>query len=92
MYVSCGAVSDGHDYVAQAAEKGAAAVVVQKDVAVDGSVAVIRTEDTRLALAEMSAAYFGHPAMGTDYHRHHRDKGKDDRHIYGALHLRAFRL
>lgn len=58
----CGAVSDGHDYVAQAAEKGAAAVVVQKDVAVDGSVAVIRTEDTRLALAEMSAAYFGHPA------------------------------
>jgi UDP-N-acetylmuramoyl-L-alanyl-D-glutamate--2,6-diaminopimelate ligase len=44
------------------AEKGAAAVIVEKEVPVPENVTVIRTEDTRLALAVMSAAYFGHPA------------------------------
>jgi len=57
-----GAVSDGHVYAAAAAEKGAAAVIVEKDVDVPSSVAVIKTADTRLALAEASAAYFGYPA------------------------------
>lgn len=58
----CGAVSDGHQYIPQAVEKGAAAVIVQKDVKVDDSLTVLKVEDTRLALAETSAAYFGHPA------------------------------
>ncbi len=57
-----GLVSDGHSYVAQAAEKGAAAVIVEKDVEVDASVTVLRVENTRLALAQTAAAYFGHPA------------------------------
>ncbi|MCD7981033.1 MAG: UDP-N-acetylmuramoyl-L-alanyl-D-glutamate--2,6-diaminopimelate ligase [Clostridiales bacterium] len=57
-----GAVSDGHRYAAQAAEKGAAAVIAEKDVEVPASLTVIRVADTRVALAEMSAAYFGYPA------------------------------
>ena len=57
-----GAVSDGHKYAADVAAKGAAAVVVEKDVEVPADVTVIRVQDTRYALALMSAAYFGYPA------------------------------
>ena len=57
-----GAVSDGHQYIPDVAAKGAAAVVVERDVEVPVNVTVIRVEDTRYALALMSAAYFGYPA------------------------------
>lgn len=57
-----GAVSDGHAYAADAAEKGAAALLVQEDVSVSASVTVLKVPDTRYGLALASAAWFGHPA------------------------------
>ena len=57
-----GAVSDGHQFAADVAAEGAAAIVVEKDVEVPEEVTVIKTADTRYALALMSAAYFGYPA------------------------------
>lgn len=57
-----GAAFDGHKFVGQVAEQGAKAVVVERDVEVPEGVTVIRFDDTRRALAEMSAAYFGYPA------------------------------
>ena len=57
-----GAVVDGHEFVAEVVSKGASAVVVEKDVEAPEGVTVIRVEDTRYALALMSAAYFGYPA------------------------------
>lgn len=57
-----GAVSDGHSYIEDVAGKGAAAVVVEKEVEAPENVTVIRVPDTRYALALMSAAYFGYPA------------------------------
>lgn len=57
-----GAVSDGHAYVQEVADKGAAAVIVEKDVEAPEDLTVIRVEDTRYALALMSCAYFGYPA------------------------------
>lgn len=66
-----GAVSDGHKYIKNVVEKGASAVVVQKgtdlnevlpDFKIPENVTVIETEDTRYALALMSAAYFDYPA------------------------------
>lgn len=57
-----GAAFDGHEFAAQAAEQGAAALVVEKEAAVPEGITVIRVQNTRLALAEMSAAYFGYPA------------------------------
>ena len=57
-----GAVSDGHQYVKDVAERGAAAVIVEKDVEVPEGLTVIKVENTRYALALMSAAYFGYPA------------------------------
>ena len=57
-----GAVSDGHKFIPDVVSRGAAAVVVERDVQVPENVTVIRADDTRYALALMSAAYFGYPA------------------------------
>lgn len=59
-----GYVTDGHTFAKEAVEKGVAVLVVEKDVEVpaDSAVTIIRVEDTRYAMAFISAAYFGHPA------------------------------
>jgi len=57
-----GVRGDGHSFISQAISQGARAVVVCKDIEIPEDVTVLYTEDTRLALALMSAAYFGHPA------------------------------
>ena len=57
-----GAVSNGHNYAADAAAKGAAALVVEREVNAREDVTVILVKDTRYALALMSGAYYGYPA------------------------------
>lgn len=57
-----GTIADGHTYVQQVCDAGAAALIVQEEVCAPEHVTVIRVEDTRLALAKLSAAYFGYPA------------------------------
>lgn len=57
-----GTKTDGHDYIPQALQNGASAVVVQKDVQVPEGITVIRTQDTRYALAYISDAFFRHPS------------------------------
>ena len=57
-----GAKNDSHEFAAEAASKGAVAVIAQHEVDVpEGCVAVI-TPDTRRALALISAAFFDYPA------------------------------
>lgn len=57
-----GAVMDGHSFIRDVVMKGVTAVIVEKDVKAPAHVTVIRVENTRSALAYMSAAYFGYPA------------------------------
>lgn len=59
-----GYTSNGHDYAKSAVEMGAAALVISDnlDFEVPGNVAVIKTADTRLALALSSNEFFGNPA------------------------------
>ncbi len=59
-----GANFDGHSAVAEAAGAGAACVVVSKDVDIpdDSDMTVIRTDNTRLAMAHIAASDNGHPA------------------------------
>ena len=57
-----GAVTDGHEYIEDVAPKGAAAVIVELSVNAPEGMTVIHVDDTRYALALMSAAYFGYPA------------------------------
>ena len=63
-----GAVFDAHTAAADVAKAGAAVIVIQDPLSRDqmaqisSEVAIIRTENTRYALACISAAWFGHPA------------------------------
>lgn len=57
-----GAASDGHRYAAQAAAQGAKALIVSDAVEVPEHVTVIRVEDTRYAMAMISAAWYDYPA------------------------------
>lgn len=57
-----GAVRDGHDFAKEVVEHGVTVLLVEKEVEVPADVTVLRVADTRLGLAQASAAYFGHPA------------------------------
>ena len=53
--------ADGQDFIPQALERGAAAVLCRKAPAFPGPWLV--AEDPRAAMALLSANWFGHPAM-----------------------------
>ena len=53
-----GTVVDGHLFAAGAAEKGAAVLLVEEPVEAPETVTVIQVEDTRYAMAIVSAAYY----------------------------------
>ena len=59
-----GANFDGHTAAAEAVNKGAAVLVVSQEVALPAGadITVIKVEDTRYAMAFLSANYFGNPA------------------------------
>jgi UDP-N-acetylmuramoyl-L-alanyl-D-glutamate--2,6-diaminopimelate ligase/murE/murF fusion protein len=68
-----GQVADGHDYVHQALQKGATAIVVQQAPsqpylkeclthAVPSQPVIIRVSDTRKALADLAARFYGDPS------------------------------
>lgn len=57
-----GAGVDGHKFVDDVCNKGAAAIIVMENVQAPENVTVIKVADTRYALACMSAAYFDYPA------------------------------
>ena len=53
---------DGHKFIPQAVSQGASAVIVSDEIDVQQDIAVIKVDDTRKALAYMSAMLFGEPA------------------------------
>ncbi len=57
-----GAVTDGHKYVPDVVAKGARVLIVEEPVEAPQDVTVVQVEDTRYAMALISAAYFGYPA------------------------------
>jgi UDP-N-acetylmuramoyl-L-alanyl-D-glutamate--2,6-diaminopimelate ligase len=61
--------TDGHDYLKEALAAGASAVVIQADrepkwrpLIAESRAAALITSDTRVALAQIAAALYGHPA------------------------------
>lgn len=57
-----GATFDSHDVAGEAAKNGASVIVAERPVDVPEGTTVVLVEDTRYALARISAAYFGYPA------------------------------
>ena len=54
-----GGEHDGHDYAAEALAAGAAALAVERELPLDVPQIIVR--DGRRAVAEIAAAYYGHP-------------------------------
>lgn len=54
---------DGHDYISKAVEAGASAVVVQKNIDVLAEVTRLQVENSRVALAQISAVFYKVPAL-----------------------------
>lgn len=52
---------DGHTFAKEAVDKGSAVVVCSKPLSFKEQVTVIQVPDSRKALAEMAAAYYGYP-------------------------------
>jgi UDP-N-acetylmuramoyl-L-alanyl-D-glutamate--2,6-diaminopimelate ligase len=57
-----GIKDDGSKYIPQAVDKGAAAVVLEKDMALPIDVIKVIVPNARIALAELASAYYGYPA------------------------------
>ena len=57
-----GAKVDGHKFAAQAAQRGAVAVVAEEPLDLPESCALLRVFDSRAAMADLAAAFYGQPA------------------------------
>ncbi len=57
-----GLQTDGHHYLEAALQRGARVVVSQRELDLPPGVTGVRVRDARLALAHLSAAFFGHPS------------------------------
>ena len=57
-----GVKADGHDFAAEAIRRGAAAVVSERPLSLPAGAAGVVVPASRLALARMSAAFFGDPS------------------------------
>ncbi|MDN5332261.1 MAG: UDP-N-acetylmuramoyl-L-alanyl-D-glutamate--2,6-diaminopimelate ligase [Tepidanaerobacteraceae bacterium] len=53
---------DGHDFIKEALEKGATAVIGEKEVDLPDGVLYARVKNSRKALSEASSTFFGRPA------------------------------
>ena len=83
-----GAAEDGHRFVAEAARRGAAAALVEREV--DGRLPQIRVKEGRRAAAIAAASFFGHPAAQLQLVGVTGTSGKTTtvvlaRHVLGAL-------
>lgn len=56
--------TDGHQYAQQAVDNGATVLVVEKEISIIGDVTIIKVKNTREALANISAEWFGKPSQG----------------------------
>jgi UDP-N-acetylmuramoyl-L-alanyl-D-glutamate--2,6-diaminopimelate ligase len=67
MFVALmGTRTDSHRFIPEAVERGAAAVVVHRDVPEFPGVTMVRVDDTRRALGPLAQAFHGNPAMAMD--------------------------
>ncbi|MCK8823678.1 UDP-N-acetylmuramoyl-L-alanyl-D-glutamate--2,6-diaminopimelate ligase [Fuchsiella alkaliacetigena] len=57
-----GFTQDGHNYIEEAIENGAQALLVEREIEAPNWIPIIKTADNRLALAVVSAEFYDHPS------------------------------
>ena len=66
MFVALrGEKSDGHQFIAQAVDKGASVIVIEQEdcASLAGSATCVLVENTRRALADFATSFYGRPAQ-----------------------------
>ncbi|SKA83406.1 UDP-N-acetylmuramoylalanyl-D-glutamate--2,6-diaminopimelate ligase [Caloramator quimbayensis] len=58
-----GVKTDGHIFAQKAIDSGASAIVVSKDIDINGNASIIKVKDTREAMALMSSNFYGKPSQ-----------------------------
>ena len=72
-----GSSFDGHDYIDSAIEKGAKAILVEKDITRE-DITIIKVNNTRRVLSQISINYFNNPSSKLTTIAITGTKGKDD--------------
>lgn len=63
MFVAIkGFKSDGADYIGDAIERGAVAVLVDREISIDKDITLIKVQNTRKSLAKIASNYYGDPS------------------------------
>jgi UDP-N-acetylmuramoyl-L-alanyl-D-glutamate--2,6-diaminopimelate ligase len=63
LFVSIsGFTHDGHNYIEEAIDAGAKAILVEKEVEISRDITIIKVDDTRKGLAVVSANFYDHPS------------------------------
>jgi len=57
-----GFAADGHDFVQTALERGAVAVVAQRELDLPADIPLVLTQNSRVALSALADRFFGHPS------------------------------
>ena len=82
-----GTLSDGHQYAQAAADAGAAALVVERELPI--GIPQVLVPDTRTAMAEIACAYYGNPSREMTHGRGHRYQWQNQHHLYAQGHRGA---
>lgn len=89
-----GHIADGHQFIPKALEAGAAAIIAEIAPPADAAVPWVHVKNSRIALAEMAAAFHGHPAKNLKISAVTGTNGKSTiafliHHLLNAAHVRA---
>lgn len=57
-----GSAHDGHQFIGDVVSEGAKLIIGERDMALSGAIEYVRVPDARLALAELSSQFYGHPS------------------------------
>jgi UDP-N-acetylmuramoyl-L-alanyl-D-glutamate--2,6-diaminopimelate ligase len=61
-----GLKTDGHNFAQKAVDNGARALVISKDIQINGNVTKIKVRDTREAMSIISSNFYGNPSKKLD--------------------------
>ena len=81
LYVAVrGEQIDGHQFIEQAIERGASAIVVERPESHARATSLV-VADSRVALADLAFTFFEKPALRLEDGRRHGDEWQDDDHL-----------
>ena len=85
MWPFAGLKHDGHDFIADAINRGARYIVHEKDIQIPSGVTAIKVTSSRRALGVLAKNYFGNPSANYVSSALREQTVKQQRHIFWNL-------